>query len=75
MKQADKAPETKKDPNVDKKALRFKQLQDSYEVIRSKTSTCAILVRLNYVEPPLPIVTDPVVVIDPKAKVAPAKKK
>jgi len=31
------------------------QLEEAYEMIRSKAFTCATCVRLNYVEPPAPV--------------------
>ena len=34
------------------------QLEEAYEMIRSKAFTCATCVRLNYVEPPAPVQED-----------------
>ena len=68
----------KLDPHADKKALRLKQLQESYDIIRSKPITCATVVKLNYVEPAPPVVEERPLSVDPKAAVvkgAPAKKK
>lgn len=50
----------KPDPNVDKKALRLQYLKDTYQIIRALPMTCATLVKLNYVEPPKPVLKEEV---------------
>ena len=61
---------TKPDPNVDKKALRLQYLKDTYSIMRALPMTCVTLVKLNYVEPPKPVVRE--VEVTPQV-VAPAK--
>jgi len=65
------------DPNMDKRALRLAQLQDAYEIIRGKSVCVATVVRLNYVEPPPPVVEERVPTPEPTkpAKGGAAKKK
>lgn len=50
-----KASKAPADSSIDKKAVRLQELQDSYEIIRSKPITCATIVRLNYSEPQIAV--------------------
>lgn len=49
------AQKAKVDPTLDKKTVRLQQLQEAYEIIRGIPISCATVVRLNYVEPPVPV--------------------
>ena len=65
----------KPDPTVDKKALRLQNLQDSYEMVRGLPINCATIVKLNYVEPPKPVVEEQEVVPEPTKAPVKGKKK